>query len=368
MASVSAGVAVSQIFTPAPLLGFVPVAVHFKLFDVLVGFDKPASGEEVLAAYKEQVSSGEEAGAVPGLLLIQDTLFAMAALGVIDQQEDNLYSSNALTQHLVAHPSALHGAMCFTTEMLFASAFLMPKLKADNFTYPFRDNDTPMQHAYKLMGNDNYANKNTYQIMAEEGRMDSFNSFMVGKFFRTESNPDRLVNLGYDLAAVLYDGPSTSTQMVDIGGGRGEMLLEFKDAIPTLQPEDLIVAEFNDDLGDIPGLTFVRWNYKDDTCPQPIQGALIYHLAHVLHNLPDLDAVRLLQKIRDAMAPYSRLLIHEFVKSVDIGFLHASMTVLFGGRERTPEEFRKMADAAGLDVTFEAFPAVSDGLMELRRV
>jgi hypothetical protein len=38
-----------------------------------------------------------------------------------------------------------------------------------------------------------------------------------------------------------------------------------------------------------------------------------------------------------------------------------------GEPERTPAEFRKMADAAGLRVTFEAFPRISDGVMELRR-
>lgn len=254
-----------------------------------------------------------------------------------------------------------------STEMLLASTFLFPMLKATNFEYPFRECETPMQYAHKLMGNEEYSKKHTYSIMSDEGRMDSFNSFMVGKFFNGPSSTERLQKLQYDLGAVLESGPPTATKMVDIGGGRGEMLLQFKEAFPQLQDKDLVVEEFNDDLGDVPGITQVQWNFKDESSPQPIKGALIYHLAHVLHNLPDLDAVRLLQRISEAMEPHSRILIHELARSKDLALLHAAMMVLFGGRERTPEEFRKLAGSAGLRVTFEAFPPFGDGLIELMK-
>ncbi|KAL4919207.1 S-adenosyl-L-methionine-dependent methyltransferase [Aspergillus aurantiobrunneus] len=368
MASIAAGVAVTKIFTTAPLLGFVPVAAHFKLFDILVESDKPVAGEDVLAAYKNSLPDGDSAGPVPGLLLIQDTLHAMAGLGLVDAPAENLYSANTLTRHLVAQPSALHGGLHFSIENLLAAAFLFPKLKAENFEYPFRECETPMQYAHKLMGNEAFAKKHTYEIMSDQCRMDSFNTFMTGKFFDVESNPDRLKKLGYDIGAVLEGAPATVTKMVDIGGGRGEMLLQFKETFPQLQAEDLVVEEFNDDLGDVSGVTLVRWNYKEESSPQPIKGALIYHLQHVVHNLPDLDAVRLLQKIGEAMAPHSRILVHEMSKSVDIAFLHAAMMLMFGGKERTPEEFRKLAAAAGLKVTFEAFQPLGDGVIEMMKL
>ena len=254
-----------------------------------------------------------------------------------------------------------------STEMMLGATFLFPMLKATNFEYPFRECETPMQYAHKLMGNEEYSKKHTYSIMSDEGRMDSFNSFMVGKFFKSPSSSERLQKLQYDLGAVLKSGPPTATKMVDIGGGRGEMLLELKEAFPQLQAKDLVVEEFNDDLGDVPGITQVQWNFKDESNPQPIKGALIYHLAHVLHNLPDLDAVRLLQRISEAMEQHSRILIHELTKSKDMALLHAAMMILFGGRERTPEEFRKLGEAAGLKITFEAFPPFGDGVIELMK-
>ncbi|KAL3432923.1 hypothetical protein BDV09DRAFT_197338 [Aspergillus tetrazonus] len=117
--------------------------------------------------------------------------------------------------------------------------------------------------------------------MAAEGRLDSFNQFMQGKFFKPRKTPDRLQALGYDFAAVAREaGPSTSTVMVDIGGGRGEMLLELKEAFPQFTAADLIVEEFqsDDDLRVDPEseVTFVNWNYKDESSPQPVKGALVY--------------------------------------------------------------------------------------------
>lgn len=256
-----------------------------------------------------------------------------------------------------------------TTETLLAAAFLMSKLKAGNFAYPFKECETPMQYAYQMMGKEDYAEQHTYSIMAAEGRMDSFNTFMVGKFFKPRKTPDRLQALGYDLAAVVGEaGPSTSTMMVDIGGGRGEMLLDIKEAFPQFQAADLVVEEYNSDLGgNIPGITLVSWDFKEGNSPQPLQGALVYHMAHILHNLPDLDAIELMQKISAAMAPYSRLLVHEFSKNVNYAKMHASMSVLFGGRERTGTEWRRMAALAGLEVTFEAYPELGEGLLEFRK-
>ncbi|KAL4788321.1 hypothetical protein BJX76DRAFT_353349 [Aspergillus varians] len=371
MSSVSpaTGALLAKTLSSPAALGFVPVAAQFRLFGLLANINKPATGEDVLAAYKGTLGDSDSTTPVPSVVLIQDTLYAMSGLGLVDLAGQDLYGANALTRHLAESPSAVHGAIHFTTEALLAGAFLMPKLKAENFAYPFKECETPMQYAYRMMGREDYTKQHTYSIMAAEGRMDSFNTFMVGKFFKAQKTPDRLQALGYDLGAVVAEaGPSTSTMMVDIGGGRGEMLLEIKEAFPQFQAADLVVEEFNDDLGDGPaGITLVNWNYKESDSPQPLQGALIYHLAHILHNLPDLDALELLQKLSAAMAPYSRLLVHEFSKNVHYAKMHASMVALYGGRERTGAEWRRLAGLAGLKVTFEAYPELGEGVVEFRK-
>ncbi|KAE8151534.1 S-adenosyl-L-methionine-dependent methyltransferase [Aspergillus avenaceus] len=244
----------------------------------------------------------------------------------------------------------------------------MRKLQADNFRYPFQECDTPFQYAYRQMGRDDLADQHTYTIMAEQGRLDSFNQFMTGKYCKTRSESDRIKSLGYDLEAVLNERNPELVTMVDIGGSRGELLLDLKTTFPQLTRAELVVQEYNPDINDIPELTLMSWDYKAENSPQPIQGALIYHLSHVLHNLSDNEAVRLLQKVADAMESQSRLLIHEVVRTALTASLHCVMSVLFGGRERIRDDWHRLASEAGLKVTFEAYPSFGDGLIEMRRV
>ncbi|KAL4939416.1 hypothetical protein BDV06DRAFT_225015 [Aspergillus oleicola] len=349
-------------------LGFVPVAVRFRVFETLVEIEGPATARDVRDAYLRSCSGGTTD--IPPVKLIEDTLIAMAALEWATLACDNMFGLNAVTRYLAATPSAIHGILHFTTEVLLASAFLMPKLEATGFEYPFTELETPMQHAYKLMGDHKRAGLHTYEIMAENDRMSSFNTFMQGRFGTDLSASERLKSLGYDLASVIKEarGQSLPTRMVDIGGGRGDILLDLKKSIPGLKPQDLVVQEFNPDITDIPGITLINWDYSKEESPQPISGALIYHLSGVLHNLPDLAAARLLQKLSIAMAPYSRILIHERLREgAPEG--NATMVVLYGGRERNLGEWRQLAELAGLKVTFSGFPEGSrQGVVEMRKI
>ncbi|PYH40388.1 putative O-methyltransferase [Aspergillus saccharolyticus JOP 1030-1] len=361
------GIQLAKTVTAAAALGFVPVAIRFRLFDILVAMAHPARGEEVLVAYQQTMGVDDES--ILCAQLVDDALYAMAGLGLVDMTDDGAYSTNEITKHLVQTPSAQHGALHFTTEALLAGAFLLRRLESDNFRYPFPELRTPMQYAHKMMGKDELAQKHTYSIMAAEGRMDSFNKFMEGKFMKATTAPERLARFGYDIEPILRDAKSRRViAMVDIGGGRGEMMLEFKRVFSVLLAEDLVVQEFNHEIHEIEGLTLSTWNYKDVNSEQPIHGAGVYHLAHILHNLPDLDAACLLQKISQAMHSQSRLLIHEFTKNVNNAKMHATMIALFGGRERTATEWRQLAALAGLKVTFEAYPEAGEGLVEMRKL
>ncbi|BCS26953.1 uncharacterized protein APUU_60001A [Aspergillus puulaauensis] len=363
MAPIPVGGKVTRILTTPALLGFFPVAAHLDLFSIIGNGDESLSARDVLDVCQARVTDGA-LNSVPrkatlfhkrysslltvldwsALQLIDDTLLAMGGLGLLEVVEEGLYAANDLTRHLGSTPSAVHGGIHFTTEVIFAASFLMRKLKAENFAYPFQGNETPVQYAYGLMGREEYKKMNTYAIMAAEGR--------------------------YDMGAVLLEGgPSTSTKIVDIGGGRGDVFLQFKAAFPQLQKEDLVVEEFEDDLDDVPGVTLTRWHYSDESSPQPVKSALVYNMSCILHNLPDLNAVRLLQRVAEVMAPYSRILVHEGRKEKDMAAFHAAMILLYGGRERTSLEWRQMAKLAGLKVTFEGIPETEPGfvILEFRK-
>ncbi|RMZ86175.1 hypothetical protein DV737_g232, partial [Chaetothyriales sp. CBS 132003] len=238
-------------------------------------------------------------------------------------------------------------------------------LHETKFEYPFQENQTPTQYGYKLIGEERFAKEHTYSIMQMQGRMPSFNLFMEGKFGRFGTMPERVRRFGYDLdAAVLRD--DSEIAVVDIGGGRGEMLLEVKKAYPHLTKQNLIVQDYHPELVNAEEVTMTHWDFKDDS-PQRIRGALVYNLTHIYHNLSDLEALRLMKKIADAMAPHSRMLIHEFSKNSTYGKMHATMIELYAGRLRSSREWKQMAEMVGLEVTFEVYPVAGEGLIEMRK-
>lgn len=252
-----------------------------------------------------------------------------------------------------------------TLESLFAGAFVYPKLVDTNFEYPFKDNAAAFQYGYEKMGHPTFSRQHMYETMGEQGRMESFNYFMEGKFGLTQLMPKRLKSFGYDLDEVmqLKDSPF----IVDIGGGQGQMLLQLKDEYPHLTAKNLILQEFQEDIRLNNDVTTIAWNFKTPA-PQPVIGAQVYSLMHIFHNTADLEALGIIQKISAAMKPYSRLLIHEFSKRLINSNMHAAMISSMAGRERSSKEWHQMAALCGLKVTFEAYVDLGEGLVEMRKI
>lgn len=252
------------------------------------------------------------------------------------------------------------------TEPLWSAAFLMKQLRDTNFEYPFESKKTPFQYGYKLTGDHQLGSEHFYSIMQLQGRTPSMDAFMEGKFGKFGTMPERVKGFGYNLDSVLSSKKS-SIVFVDIGGGRGEMLLEVKDAYPYLTKENLVLQDYHPDEINADKVTVTHWNFKDES-PQPISGALIYSLTHIYHNLPDIEALTLMKKLSRAMAPHSRMLIQEFPKNALYGKMHAAMIQMQGGRERSSREWKQMAAIAGLEITFEAYPEAGEGLIEMMKL
>ncbi|PCG98930.1 O-methyltransferase, family 2 [Penicillium occitanis (nom. inval.)] len=360
------GATLASTVTVTASLSFIPVAVYFDLFSTLVKIGKPATSQQITDFRNAERSQEEKEQAPLCYELTHDALYAISSIGLVDLVQGDLFEANDNTRHMVNMPSAQHGALHFATEPMFAGAFLMRKLIDTKFEYPFKALDTPTQYGYKLLGQKDLAKEHTYSIMAHQGRMDSFNQFMVGKFGKFGTMPERVKSFGYDLDRAV-SGTESEIVWVDIGGGRGEMLLELKEAYPKLTKEALVLQEFNPEIGSVPEVTQMEWNFASDA-PQPVEGALNYSLTHIFHNLPDLDALELMQKVSRAMAPYSRLLIQEFTKNKNYGKMHATMITLYGGRLRSSSEWKRLASLCGLKVTFEAYPDAGEGLIEMRKV
>lgn len=85
-------------------------------------------------------------------------------------------------------------------------------------------------------------------------------------------------------------------------------------------------------------------------------GAKAYFMRMILHDHCDAVATQILSHLGGAMSHDSRVLVCELVLPPRVGEADLGATVLdqcvmsIGGKERTEEGFRKIFDAAGLDL------------------
>jgi hypothetical protein len=144
-----------------------------------------------------------------------------------------------------------------------------------------------------------------------------------------------------------YAFPAGAT-VVDVGGGTGALLrailaeradlrgvlYDRPEVAAAAPPADRLTAAGGDFFASVPA------------------GGDVYLLSHVLHDWTDPDAVRILSRVAAAMGPESTLLVVENVRDDDanllVAYLDLLMLTAWGSRERSPDEYVRLFDRAGL--------------------
>ena len=161
-----------------------------------------------------------------------------------------------------------------------------------------------------------------------------------------------------------YDFQSVRS-VVDVGGGRGTLLMALVQQYPHLCATLFDMSATVEEA--LPLITKQEANrittQSGDFFESVPSGADMYLLKQILHDWDDAHAVTILRTCRKAMHAQSKLIIIEmFPQPVDtkptgegyppfIGFLQLQMMVLFGGCERSEEEFEVLLEQAGLQHT-----------------
>ena len=145
------------------------------------------------------------------------------------------------------------------------------------------------------------------------------------------------------------------TLLVDIGGGYGQAIKAFQQGCPelmgnfVLQDRPEVIASIADD--DLPGVTRMAHDFFK---PQPVRNALIYYIRRVMHDWMDDEAALILNNIRPVMAADSRILIADMCLPKKPGVQDAGaiwldlMMIALGGKERTEDDWRRLAEMSGL--------------------
>ncbi len=145
-------------------------------------------------------------------------------------------------------------------------------------------------------------------------------------------------------------------RIVDVGGGMGLLLTEILSVAPEATgvvlelPTTAATARWwFEERGVGDRAEAVDGNFFDEL---PVGDAVL--LAQVLHDWPDADAAKILERARAAVSPGGRVLLVERLLdgAGELPGAHAPIVLLmrnlFGATERTEDHFKEMAAAAGL--------------------
>ncbi len=146
-------------------------------------------------------------------------------------------------------------------------------------------------------------------------------------------------------------------RVVDVGGAHGSLLAAILAAEPG--PEGVLFDRpevIADAAGGPVGAFAGRCDLVSGDFFQAVPNADTYVLKMILHDWSDEACVAILRNCRQAMMPGGRVLVIEQVipdgNTPSFGkLLDLAMMVCLGGRERTADEFRRLFEAAGLQLS-----------------
>jgi 2,7-dihydroxy-5-methyl-1-naphthoate 7-O-methyltransferase len=163
----------------------------------------------------------------------------------------------------------------------------------------------------------------------------------------------------------VYDW-SNVAEVVDVGGGNGALLRTLLAAHAHLRGTVFDLPRVVAAVEPVERLRIVGGSMFDD----PLPSGDAYVLSQVVHGWPDPEAARILSRCAEAGGDGARILLVEGVLSERPSAEEASfdlfMFTLTGGRQRTLDEFRRLAQSVGLEIRSTRPLMAGTSLLELR--
>lgn len=300
---------------------------------------------------------------------LSQSLYVAAKLGLADLLKDGPRTADALASATTTHAGSLHRLL-----RGLASVGVFAEDSQGHFTLtPLAEclrTDVPgSQRALAIMaGEEHYQAFGQLLYSVQTGKIAFDKLYGMPVFDFLSKNPEQakvfdaaMVGVhGRETGAMLdaYDFSGIGT-IADIGGGNGSVLTDVLKKYPAMHGI----------LFDLPGVTerararllgaglADRCKVIDGSFFESVpSGADAYLMRHIIHDWDDARATRILQNIHRAMGKGAKLLVVEgvippgndpcFGKLLDL-----AMLVIPGGKERTENEYRKLYQAGGFNLT-----------------
>lgn len=305
---------------------------------------------------------------------VSQAIYVAARLGVADHLTALPISAEEVAQAVEAHPGAVSrlvralAALGLVSEPEAGRFVLTPLgalLRADHpqslrdavLMYGSEDFWLTWGHLLRSVQTGESATRFLY------GEENSFTYFAQHPDIGTMMNAGlaALGRLRADAVVSAYPFPASGT-LVDVGGGRGQLLATLLRAYPGLHGilfDQLHVVTEAESLLATAGVTDRCRVLAGDMFADIPSNGDIYLLMNVLHDWDDAQALTILTTCHHAMPSHATLLIIEQVLPSQVTpstatraqtLADLNMLVRTGGRERTVTEFRSLLEAAGLIV------------------
>ncbi|KAL8712080.1 MAG: hypothetical protein Q9220_003514 [cf. Caloplaca sp. 1 TL-2023] len=326
-----------------------PMDLFLKLYNSHLQVAVVYSGIE-LGLFQELAKEGagtmtvtdlaEKSGASPDLLA--RILRYLAAVGYVLNVGYNQFRANQMTQ-VLANPIAAAG-LYHTFDTCSPAIQALPSFLAENNYQDITENGkTPFQkgHRTDLTG---------FQWLSQKPKLyNALHQLMTS--LQSSEWIEGFEILGKEARSFQPQQPS-KVFFVDIGGGHGHQCVQLLTKYPDLHGH-LVLQDLPQAVDQLPPIRGVKTMGQDFFEKQAIEGASFYYIRRVLHDWPDVQCIKILQNLAAAMSSTSRILVDEIVlPKVDVHLPAAMadmvMGILFGGKERTEEQWRVLAQKSGL--------------------
>ena len=267
-------------------------------------FSAYAEGQDVITMTSDQLAHKTGASSQ----LVTRIMRALVAIGVFQEEEPQSYSRNRLFKSFTTPPSS--DLMLTTASRMWKDMAQLPAYLASiDYRNPGESSTDPTVFQYW-----NQTELDYWKWLDEHpDPLDAFNRTMTRKVGIERKNYLEGVASIYPFDELGKNISPEEVLLVDVGGGRGQILDDIHKSLPDLNGRFILKDRQNTLEGRIcsDDIELVTYDFFQ---PQPITGARAYIFCHILHDWPDREAGKILLNTIPALAKgRSRILIVERV-------------------------------------------------------